>query len=522
VKKSTIWIVVTLMAIALIGLSWFQVYWINNVVRLSKERFEKDALASIYRVTQRLERNEMATIASNSFAFISSSSTADHDTADMVYSIELSKGIDSTQHRTWFKSNTNDKIKVVIRTDSSNELHEFVNDTAFTSGGVQVMASISSDTAFGKATIDRLHKKRKVFTRVVEEMMFHELGQTQRVHPAIIDSLLREEFNRHGIYLSFDFGVYDNGKKDFRILSTSNREALEKSPLKASLFPNDILVNGLSLVVNFPQKNQYLLNKVWASLLISVVFILIIIGTFSYVVYTIIRQKKISDLKNDFINNMTHEFKTPIATVSLATEALHEKKVLASQTTMLRYLGVIQQESKRLGVQVEKVLQLASMDKNNLSLNIQQTSLNLLVESAVDRARFQVEEKNGSLSVELADNEIEIMADETHLSNAIFNLLDNAVKYSPTAPEICIKVAIDKASAIVTVFDKGVGLTKEQQHHIFDKFYRVPTGNLHDVKGFGLGLNYVKYVVEAHNGVIQVDSQLGRGSSFKIILPLGK
>jgi two-component system phosphate regulon sensor histidine kinase PhoR len=272
-------------------------------------------------------------------------------------------------------------------------------------------------------------------------------------------------------------------------------------------------------MVNFPEKNQYLFNKVWASLLISVVFIIIIIGTFSYVVYKIIHQKKVSELKNDFINNMTHEFKTPIATVSLATEALQEEKVYSSRETMLRYVGVIQQESKRLGAQVEKVLQLASMEKDNLSLNMQNTSLNLMVESAIERAKFQIEEKNGNFRIKLLAEDVEIMADETHFSNAIFNLLDNAIKYSLDAPEISLKISVINNKLVISVKDKGIGLSKDQQRHIFNKFYRVPTGNLHDVKGFGLGLNYVSYIVEAHKGEIKVESQLNKGSNFNIILP---
>jgi two-component system phosphate regulon sensor histidine kinase PhoR len=173
-----------------------------------------------------------------------------------------------------------------------------------------------------------------------------------------------------------------------------------------------------------------------------------------------------------------------------------------------------------LGSQVEKVLQLASMEKDNLSLSMISTSLNLLVELAVERAKFQIEEKNGSLKIELLENDVEIMADETHFSNTIFNLLDNAIKYSPEAPEIYLQISVINHKVIISVKDTGIGLSKDQQQHIFDKFYRVPTGNLHDVKGFGLGLNYVRYIVEAHRGEIKVESQLKKGSKFSIILPL--
>ena len=519
-KKNTIWIVVTLMAIALVGLSWFQLYWMNNVIQLSRERFEKDALASMYQVAQRLERNEMVAVAANSFAFFESKSSFDHDTAVVKYNYELIEIEDSSKSHLEFKTNSNNNVKIVIRTDSSQEIHEFVNDTSFSLAEVQVIASVGDNDAVVEKTKGRLQNKQKVFTKVIEEMMYHEVRQPQRVHPDIIDSLLTVEFKNHGIHLQFEFGIYDNQDKDFRIIKTTNKEKLVESTLRASLFPNDILGNPLSLMVNFPQENQYLFNKVWASLLISVVFILMIIGTFSYVVYKIIHQKKVSDLKNDFINNMTHEFKTPIATVSLATEALQEEKVYSSRKTMLRYVGVIRQESERLGSQVEKVLQLASMEKDNLSLNMHSTSLNLLVESAVERAKFQVEEKNGSLKIELLTEDVDVMADETHFSNAIFNLLDNAIKYSHEAPEISIVPSMISNKVVISVKDKGIGLSKDQQQHIFDKFYRVPTGNLHDVKGFGLGLNYVSYIVKAHMGEIKVESQPNKGSNFKIILPL--
>lgn len=507
------------MAISLIGLSWFQLYWISNVIELSKQRFEKDALASLDKVALRLERNEMAVVATNSFAFFEASDKH-FDKSVEVYDINLLEEIDSAENTMWFKSNTKGHIKIIVRTDSSQELHEFVNDTSFSIAEIQVMANIEGDSGIAKLTLDRINRKRKVFTRVVEEMMFHEVRETQRVHPAIIDSLLREEFNSHGIYLSFEFGIYDGQEKEFRIVKANNEELLKSSTLTASLFPNDIIGNTLSLMVSFPDKNQYLIRKIWLSLFTSIFFILMIIAIFSYVVYKVVHQKKLSDLKNDFINNMTHEFKTPIATVSLASEALQEESVYSSRETMLRYVGVIQQESKRLGIQVEKVLQLASMDKESISFDKKEVIMNSIITVAVDRAIFQIEEKRGELKVQLLDSNLEIVADETHLANAIFNLLDNAIKYSAGPPKIELSAIADNDRIIINIKDNGIGLSKNQQEDIFEKFYRVPTGNLHDVKGFGLGLNYVKYVIEGHKGKINVSSKLGKGSTFSLELPI--
>jgi two-component system phosphate regulon sensor histidine kinase PhoR len=508
------------MAVALVGLSGFQVYWINNVIKLSEERFEKDALASMQQVAQKIERNEMVYVAANSFASFGNSSLGEDDTTIMDLSIEMNGSGDSTSSLFEFKTNSNNNVKIIVRTDSNREIHEFINDTTNYLTDVHVTSEVNSVEPVAKETIARLHKKQKVFTKVVEEMIFLEAKQPQRIHPVIIDSLLRQEFLSHGIHLKFEFGIFDTNESKFKIVKTKNRDQLELSTLKASLFPNDILGNSLSLIVNFPDKNKYLFDKIWASLLTSILFILMIIGAFSYVVYKIIHQKKLSDLKNDFINNMTHEFKTPIATVSLATEALQEETVYSSQETMLRYVGVIQEEAKRLGAQVEKVLQLASMEKENLSLHKEPTSLNLLVEATIERARFQVEERDGMLEVNLSDELTDVLADETHMANAIFNLLDNAIKYSPEAPKIKVSTLVKESQVIVKVEDKGIGLSKEQQNHIFDKFYRVPTGNLHDVKGFGLGLNYVRFVVEAHDGQVKVKSQFGGGSAFKIIIPI--
>ena len=518
-KKNAIWIVITLMTIALVGLSWFQLYWISSVIQFSNERFEKDALESMNIVAKKLERNEMALVATNSFSFFGTNSNS-KDSSTFNYSIEINSDNQPAKRQYWIKANNNDNIQVIVTTDSSEEIHDFVGDTTMLSKEVELLTKVSKDTIFNKDASVRLYNKRKMFAKVVQEMMLHETGQPQRVHPFVIDSLLRVEFNSHGIYLAYDFGVFDNRINQFRAIKSAYKEQLLNSPLSASLFPNDILGNSLSLIVNFPNKNQYLISKIWVSLLISVAFILIIIGTFSYVIYKIIHQKKLADLKNDFINNMTHEFKTPIATVSLAAEALNEEKVYSSKPTMLRYVGVIQQESKRLGSQVSRILQHATMDKDKLELNLYSTQLSSILDSAIERARFQVEEKGGRLSVHMDAGDITIKADATHLSNAVFNLLDNAIKYSPNEPNIDFSTVIKESSVIVSVKDNGIGLSKAAQKHIFDKFYRVPTGNLHDVKGFGLGLNYVKYVIEGHGGKINVSSQLGKGSTFIVELPL--
>ena len=507
------------MTIALIGLSWFQLYWINSVLQLSNERLEKDALESKKLVAEKLERNEMAMVAANSFAFISSSGE-DNDSNVVVYDYQLSKNKGKSKPLK-IKTNDNRKVKVIIREDSGVDYREFIEGDNL--HDVDIKVTITDEDTVGEFLVpERLHKKQEVFTRVVEEMMYYEIKRPIRVHPVIIDSLLREEFISHGIRLDFEYAVYDLEDTSFRIVEASNPETLLETPLRASLFPNDLMATNLSLLVNFPNKTSYLLRDMWLSLLTSGLFILIIIATFSYVIYKIIQQKKIAELKNDFINNMTHEFKTPIATVNLASEALKEEAVQSSPDTMGRYIGVIQQENDRLGKQVEKVLQLGSMEKENLKFDKKFTEVNQILSSAIDRISFQVEELGVKFISDFKHNELKIWVDEMHVANAIFNLLDNAFKYSKDNPEITLSSYIKGNQLHISVRDKGIGLTKSQQNQVFDKFYRVPTGNLHDVKGFGLGLSYVKYVIESHNGQIKVNSQLNKGAEFTVILPLEK
>ena len=253
----------------------------------------------------------------------------------------------------------------------------------------------------------------------------------------------------------------------------------------------------------------------------SAFLVLVILFCFGYSIKTIIRQKKLSEMKNDFINNMTHELKTPISTVSLAVEALNDKDIEQSPLRD-RYIRVIGEENKRLGEQVEKVLQIAAIDRKDYNLKEEMLQMNEMVKNATEHIIMQVEQRGGRLNViENAKNDL-VLGDEMHLTNIIVNLLDNANKYSPDAPNITLRTESDGDDFLVSIQDRGIGMTREQQKHIFEKFYRVPTGDLHNVKGFGLGLAYVQRMVEAHGGSIHVDSEPGKGSKFSISLPLAK
>jgi two-component system phosphate regulon sensor histidine kinase PhoR len=256
----------------------------------------------------------------------------------------------------------------------------------------------------------------------------------------------------------------------------------------------------------------------WLMLLTSVMLLIIIVLAFTYTIQTIFKQKKLSEIKNDFISNMTHELKTPISTISLACEALSDQDVCKNPSANSNYVNMISQENKRLGLLVESVLKSAMWDKE-LKLKRDTFNLHDIINQVTLNIAIQVENKRGKISKNLAAKESEITADKIHITNLIYNLLDNANKYTPTEPDIIISTENYKQGILISVADNGVGIKKENINKIFDKFYRVPTGNVHNVKGFGLGLNYVKALVEKHGGEVQVVSEYGVGTTFKVYLP---
>jgi two-component system phosphate regulon sensor histidine kinase PhoR len=246
----------------------------------------------------------------------------------------------------------------------------------------------------------------------------------------------------------------------------------------------------------------------------------LIIFCFAYTVLTVFRQKKLSDMKTDFINNMTHEFKTPVSTILLASEALKDPEIIKDPPRLSRLSGIIYDENNRIGSQVERVLQLAAMEKGDFKLNVNEINLHELIKKVIESISIQVENKKGKITYEPDLSKIMIEGDVLHLSNVLYNLLDNANKYCSVEPDIRISTNNTREGVTIIVEDNGIGMNKEQLSKIFEKFYRVPTGNLHNVKGFGLGLSYVKTIVEMHGGTIKVKSEKNKGSRFEIHLPV--
>jgi two-component system phosphate regulon sensor histidine kinase PhoR len=343
----------------------------------------------------------------------------------------------------------------------------------------------------------------------------------------MLDSLIGQEARQRGIDIGYQYGIKDMDDPASALLFCNAPDAQQQilqQGFTVRLFPTDAFGSPNQLYVHFPEQRQFIMHAMWGALAGSALFLLLVIACFVAAIMAIFRQKRISEITNDFISNMTHELKTPIATVSLTTEALLDPDIRAMPSLAERYLQVIKEENDRLGQQVEKVLQIARLEKRDFKLNKTDVDVHSAIEHAIRNIRIQIDSRHGSLSARLDAAQPVVRADKVHLTNIIVNLLDNANKYSPEAPEIVVETASvgppDAPQGIeIRISDKGQGISKEMLGKIFDKFFRVPTGNLHDVKGFGLGLSYVKTMVEAHGGRIGVKSEPHKGSTFSIFLP---
>ena len=335
-----------------------------------------------------------------------------------------------------------------------------------------------------------------------------------------LDSLILQELNTHGIDTRFEFGIY-NPERDLFLVEKDSaiRKSLIEKGSAARLFISDIFTSPEYLLVYFPNERQFLLTELWGMLLISIILIIVIVYSFTYTITTIFRQKKLSEMKNDFINNMTHEFKTPISTISLACEALTDNGIKRSQEFTESYINIILEENKRLATMAEKILQTAVIEKGQLKMKRERIDFHEVITDVIKNIRIQVEIKDGIIRKQCKATNPIIIGDKVHLTNLVYNLLDNANKYSPKKPVIIVRTENTSNGIILTIEDNGIGISKGEQKKIFDKLYRVPTGNIQDVRGFGLGLSYVKAIVEEHHGRISVESEINKGTKFKIFLP---
>lgn len=371
-------------------------------------------------------------------------------------------------------------------------------------------------------SVEKVQDKSSLFEDIASEMQQVNIPLKQRVEAQNIDSLLALELANNGINLNYSYKISSVQKDSviFTKASQSNSEFAPKNTYKTMLFTKDMVRDGGYLLVTFPEKNSVILNNMGSILFSSASLLLVLAGSFIYTISSILKQKKISEMKTDFINNMTHEFKTPVATIMIASEALKDPEINQNTSRVNKLASIIYDENIRLGNHIERVLNIAKVEKEDVKLELEKQNMNDLITTVVDSMDLQLKKKNTKLNLQLNATNPQIYGDELHLSNVIFNLIDNANKYSKENPEITISTYNDAKNLFIKIKDNGIGMNKEQLKKIFEQFYRIPTGNLHDVKGFGLGLSYVNNMIKKMKGSINVKSEKDKGSEFEIKFPL--
>ncbi len=341
----------------------------------------------------------------------------------------------------------------------------------------------------------------------------------RRIDEKLIHKVLEEELANRNIPIEFKYAVLkDSTLLDDRFNKTDSLKII-RSEYKVNLYPNDIFQKNIKLATFFPRRDSFIYRSLNWLLIASFMFSLIILLTFALSIYYILRQKKISEMKSDFINNMTHEFKTPIATISVATDSIVNDKVVKDPERIRYFAGMIKKENTRMNRQVEDILTIARLDRKEFEFNWETLNTHELIEDAIQAIILQVEKRSGTIKKELVALNPMVTTDKNHFTSVIFNLFDNAIKYAVEEPSIVVSTINKSNGVLISVSDNGIGMTKAVQNKIFERFYRQTSGNIHNVKGFGLGLSYVKAVVEANKGTISVSSEPGKGSKFDVFLP---
>jgi two-component system phosphate regulon sensor histidine kinase PhoR len=510
IRFNNIKIVSVLAGIALLCLIVIEFYWIKSAVELKQQNFEQhvnEVLNSVvYKYQKQLAANKI---------------TQKLNLRKQGISWYYDKQNSGLSTRMFFDSTKKGDGQIGLTTyeevisDSSGTVKKVITENIIGSND-SVRFSIGDSN---NKDLQNVIKSSDMMNDIFEELVSINIynNYSDKLDTALIDSLLLDELHNNMIYTRYQMGIINPAEI---MLSKDADMVLFESPYRVKISPDNIFIKPQYLAVHFPNEKNYLLKTMWKILTLSGFLILVVLFAFFFGLSTIFKQKKLSEVKNDFISNMTHEFKTPISTISLACEVLNDNSIEKSPERINNYVKMIKDENKRLSLLVENILQTAVLDKGELKLNITDLDMHELIENATKNIQLAIEKSGGKIEINYnADNFI-VQGDRIHLTNVLSNLLDNAIKYRNENPQVSVSTFNISNGIAVTVSDNGIGISKENQKRIFEKLYRVPTGNVHNVKGFGIGLSYVKAVSEKHNGSVKVESELGKGSTFTIYLPL--
>ncbi|NHM06964.1 HAMP domain-containing histidine kinase [Flavobacterium sp. CYK-4] len=518
-------LLVLLMSLSLIGIILVQVYWFNTSFKNNDEQFRFHVKQVIGNVAEKLQAEEAFSFI-DKYKKLKDSIGKEPQKSDFLEfgyyqrdsrtneTIIYSNNIISEDYNissSFFDKKT-DSIK--LKNFTSKRVTEVFNNGNIDKSGMQ--QTIAADIKIKKAG------KLEILDKAQFEIFFKDIAAAKplqdRVSKDRLQLLLKTELDQYGVRTPFEFSIYSNGLAT-KVQSDNFNYEKDKT-YSIPVFTDNEGNNKYQLLVSFPQKQKFLFSELIGITLLSIIFTLVILIAYSSALNQLIRQRQISEIKTDFINNMTHEFKTPIATINLALDAIKNPKIIEDKDKIQRYLQMIRDENKRMHAQVENVLRISKLEKKELEITKESYSVHDIVEEAIEHVNLIIEDRQGSITTHLNANRTTVLLNDVHFTNVIVNILDNAIKYSTEAPRIDIYTENVKDFIIIKVKDQGVGMSKVAQKKIFEKFYREHTGDLHNVKGHGLGLAYVKRIVEDHNGQIFVESEKGKGSTFIIKLPL--
>ncbi len=526
-SKRLLWILAAFMAVTMTGLILVQSYWISNALEIKEKQFSQLVSRSMSNIISQMEAREAALMVYEFMepllgidtAFNNQSLDFRLDTGQRVISNtdsgyfsfeqQITMGMDPAGNPSGsLKIRVNDDSLLIVNPDSGTV-------DSIIAGAFPGVANIPDPAEIRR----RLLNKQKQLDRAMSRMLIPHARIEDRLSYDITRKFIDNELLGRGIDLNYEFAVIrSSGQIAFK---SSNYAPDRNAKLYTSrLFPQDVFSKPNYLLMYFPFQKTFLYKSVGLMGISSVILTLIIISVFILTLWIIFRQKKLSEMKNDFVNNMTHELKTPISTISLASQMLSDNSIPSENKNIEHISSIINTESKRLGFQVEKVLQMAVFDRGKLKLKEKLIDMNEVIWSTVNNFNIQVEKRGGTLEYLPEASHVKIIGDNVHLTNVLSNLLDNAMKYCQDIPKIIVRTFNEKHFLVIRVEDKGIGISKEEQNRIFEKFYRVSTGNLHNVKGFGLGLSYVKKIVDIHGGNIKLKSELNKGTRFDIYLPV--
>ncbi|TLX75017.1 HAMP domain-containing histidine kinase [Labilibacter sediminis] len=522
-NKKYIYLLSFIIAASIGGIIYIQTLWMQNASDRKEKDFDKLVKQAMSYVINKLERDETTEQAS-----LIKSQIKKHASKNLPKELQRDPKYFDNKERLLNALKEEESLDISLRFQLQDQ---YISTTMLTYNEDSLIFSLDNrspvsvrTSKFGPLTSaflsiqDELSAKVEDKSEMLLNALFPKRSISERIDREKVDVLLMKQMEDRGITLQFEFAIFD-AKGKMAMATTGFIPNGSKTIYQKYLFPNDPHPEAHSINLYFPKRPNFIMQS-FGMVIPSAIFTLVMILTSIITIMIIFRQKRLDEIKNDFINNMTHEFKTPISTISLASQMLKDASVAKTPKTLQHISGVIQDESKRLSFQVEKVLQMAIFDKGKAGLKIKKLDINQLIHNVSTNFKLKVENKKGKIIESLDAKNNTVYVDEVHFTNVIYNLFDNAFKYRKGTPILQVKTWNKNNGVVISVKDNGMGISKENLNRIFEKFYRVPTGNLHNVKGFGLGLAYVKKIVDDHGGTIYAESELNVGTKFEIFLPI--